>query len=397
MLRATLVLAALAVACNQPPPAPAQPAPARTAPAEPAPAPARTDAPTPPPSSPARAPNPLCDPAAAQLAVLHAGDSGVAIAYQDTPLQTWIVAGDAELGRKDDAAIVASLADRSPAGWHLSRGLIASAVAQWMRHHLKRAAEGSEARAAAWSAARCAWELGLRPLAQDPTLAETDPDLAAAVDAAFIAGAEAFAGPAEQLDRVVLPARQTVEKGWYRVAHRHLMRAAREARRLGDPAQAMRALGLLEALRDRMQDKNTPGIAVIEGHLRGDPRSIDPDAIERELAVALVKRARKYCSEAVDPAAGKSLGAPATVAGAVEGLAFTEILLPHMQTALADQRFDRAHHLEAWQTYIRAVQEGDAAEAARVSEELVQVNCSYQRALEIRECTATVDEGKTGI
>jgi hypothetical protein len=265
-----------------------------------------------------------------------------------------------------------------------------------MRNQLKLAAEGKTARAEAWSAARCAWEVALRPLAQDAKIEETDPGLAAALDAAFLAGAEAFAGPADQIDRAVLPARQTIEKGWYRVAHRHLMRAARDARKLGDEAQARRALGLLEALRDRMQDKNTPGIAVVEATLRGDPNAVDPDVVEREIAVALVKRARKYCSEAVDPKANKKLGTPDTIAGAVEGFAYTELLVPHMQTLLADQKFDRAQHIEAWQSYIRAVTEADAPEAARLSEELVQANCSYQRALKIRECTATVDEGKTG-
>lgn len=392
MLRASLVLALAVAACNEP--APAKPAPAPAAKTEPAPVKQDPPRPAAPPS--ARAEHPLCDPAAAQLAVLHAGDTGVAIPYAGTPLQAWIVASDAELGRKDDAAITGSLSDNTPAGWQFTRGRVESALSQWMRNQLKLAAEGSKGRADAWAAARCAWEVALRPLARDAKVEETDPGLAAAIDAAFLAGADAFAGPADQVDRAVLPARQTIEKGWYRVAHRHLARAARDARKLGDPAQARRALGLLDALRDRMQDKNTPGIALLEANLGGDPGAVDPDLVEREIAVALVKRARKYCSEAVDPKANKKLGTPDTIAGAFEGLAYTELLLPHMQTLLADQKFDRAQHLEAWQAYIRAVTEADAPEAARVSEELVQANCSYQRALKIRECTATVDEGKTG-
>lgn len=390
MLRAHLVLvAALALtACNGPAAPTAAPAKTAAAPAKAlpqAPAPPIVE---PPRKEPTAASHPLCDAAAAQLQTLHTQASDAAIAYTGTPVQKWVQASDAELGRKDDPAIAASLADTSPAGFFYTKALIEAALAQWMRAHLKKAAEGKEARDAAWTAAACTWRLALRPLAA--SVAATDPGLADEVDRAFKAGAEAFAGA--EPDRVVLPARQLVEKTWYRIAHRRLMAAARDAK-AGDPAAAARARATFEALRDRMQDKNTPGILIVTATLDAPkPRDVDPDKVEREIAVALVKRARKYCSEAVDPAFGKPLGSPAALATVAEGLAFTKILLPDMSERLKAEGFDEAAHLQAWQAYQEAVEHADAADARSHSDQLVQWNCAYQRALGIRECTSTVDE-----
>lgn len=394
MHRITLALAlALAPACSEPAkaPAPAKAPEAAKAPAEapaPAKAPASIGAQTSDLPPAIRPTHPLCDAAEPQLVALHAGDSGAAIAYTGTPLQAWVVAGDAALGRKDDAAITASLADTSPAGHHHTKALIEAAIAQWMRGQLKKAAEGKDDRTGAWGAARCAWQVALRPLALDPAVEASEPGLAAAIDAAFAVPPD----PAG-FDAVALPRYETIEKSWFRVAHRRLLHAAGESKRTGDPAAAARARGVFEALRDRLKDRNTPGIAVVDAELaKSDPKTIDPDVVEREIAVALVKRARKYCDEAVDPAAGKTLGTPAAAATAAEGLAYTEILLPDMVEKLADQRFDRAAHVEAWQAYARAVQDADADEARRISGDLVQWNCAYQRALGLRECTSSADE-----
>lgn len=391
MPRAPLsLLAALALAaCNGP--TPARPAPTKTA-APPAKAPtdAKAEPAKSPPAKPQPAPasHPLCDAAAAQLAALQDQASDVPLAYAGSPAQKWVQASDAELGRKDDADIVASLVNTAPAGFYSTKALIEAALAQWMRARLKTAAEGKDGRDAAWAAAACTWRVALRPLAA--SVAATDPGLADEVDQAFTAGAAAFA--AGDPDRVVLPARQLVEKTWYRLAQRRLLAAARQAHE-GDPAAASRARATFEALRDRMQDKNTPGIAVVVATLDApNPKNVDPDKVEREIAVALVKRARKYCSEAVDPAFGKPLGSPAALATVAEGLTYTRLLLPDMSERLKAEAFDEAAHLQTWQAYQEAVEHGDAADAKSHSEQLVQWNCAYQRALGIRECTSTVDE-----
>lgn len=384
MLRALVValLALAAPACSEPAklPAPAK-GPAL------APTPAPVQAPTP---EPAKAPArpAICDAAAPQLAALH--DPAAPIAYTGTPLRAWIVANDAELGREDDAAITLMLGTPGPTARVTAEGLIEAALSHWFRARLKQAAEGKDDRAGAWAAARCAWDLALRPLALDPAVEASDPGLAAQVDAAFAAGAAA--DPADP-DAAFLPRHETVEKSWFRVVHRRLLRAAEEARSAGDPVAAARAQVIFEALRDRLKDRNTPGLDLVMAELtKADPRTIDPDRVEREVAVALVKRANKYCTEATDPAAGKTLGTPAAAATAAEGLAYTEILLPDMVEKLADQRFDRAAHVDAWHAFAAAIDEKDADEAKRIGAELLQWNCAYQRALAIRECTSSADE-----
>lgn len=386
MLRAGLALAlALAwTACSAPAPATT----ARDAPPAPA-APAPAKAPSPAPA--ARPAHPLCDAAAGPLAALRDGGARTPIAYTGTALQQWVMAGDAALGRQDDGAITASLADASPAGFEYSKALIEAALAQWMRDQLKRAGEGTEGREAAWAAARCAWEVALRGLAAD--VAAADPGLAEDVDRAFAAGAAALAssGPAA-VDRALWPGYELVEKTWLRIAHRRLVAAMREAKRTGDPALGARARGLFEALRDRLKDRNTPGIAIVDAALAAAPDQLDPDRVEREIALALVKRARKYCDEAVTPAAKGPLGSPASLATVAEGLAYTQIVLPDMSDKLRAEGFDAAAHLQLWQAYAEAVEHADTAEAQRLSAELVQWNCAYQRALGIRECTSSADE-----
>ena len=83
------------------------------------------------------------------------------------------------------------------------------------------------------------------------------------------------------------------------------------------------------------------------------------------------------------------------MATTAEGTAYTRIVLSDMSERLKDQGFDAAAHLQAWQGYAEAVAEADADEAKRLSGELVQWNCAYQRALAIRECTSSADEVST--
>ncbi|WAS94733.1 hypothetical protein [Nannocystis punicea] len=389
MLRAALVLAlALAgTACNAPSPAPAT-KPEAAPSAEPAPPAAP---PAPPPATPAKARDPLCDAAAAPLEALRAHKSDAPVAYNGSPLQQWVAASDAATGRHDDAAISAVLVDTTPAGFAFVRARIEGSIAQWMRDRLKHAADDKEGRDAAWAAARCAWKVALEPLAVE--LADAAPNLVEEIDAAFAAGEAALAsGDPTAIDKALLPGHEVVEKTWFRLAHRRLMSALAEAKQHGDPVALARARAAFEDLKDRLKDRNTPGIAVVETALAAAPDKVDADKIEREIAVALVKRARKYCDEALTPAAKGPLGSAAAMATAAEGMAYTRVVLPDMFEKLKGQGFDEAAHLQAWQAYGDAVAEADADEARRLSADLVQWNCAYQRALAIRECTSSADE-----
>lgn len=398
MLRplAPLLAALLATACSDPPPAPL-PAPAPTA--------AKPRSPLPPPVIAPPVPgadDPRCGAAVVYLNAVRGANDLPALrsAYARTALQTLVQASDAATKRDDDATITTLLAGSEPATAVAVQYAIHGALAQWMRHNLKVAAEDKDRakRGEAWAAARCVWaqdlrHLGLalqtRSLELSSETARDDVGAVEVVDAAFTVGNVAVtAEPVGERD--LLPARQVVEKTWYRIVHRELVDAATRARDDKDPVAARRALGLFDMLRDRLQDKNSPGIALVSAALAGDPAAIDPAAITREIDVALVKRSRKYCSDAID---AKLLGTPPGIASAQEGATYARIILPGMRARLADQKFDGEAHMANWSAFVEAVDVGvDADEIKRLSEDLVHWNCAYQQALGIRECTATADE-----
>ena len=123
--------------------------------------------------------------------------------------------------------------------------------------------------------------------------------------------------------------------------------------------------------------------------LNGDPAGIDPSAIERELAVAFSKRARKYCDKAVAKA---ELGTPGAIAETWEGVLYSRVILPSMREALAAEGFDADAYAADWQGYLEAVEGNDADTAAAISARLVEWNCAYQDRLGIAECTSSANE-----
>ena len=396
MLRplAPLLVALLLTGCGETPPA-----------AKPAPITKASPAPTAPPTmTPPGADDLRCDPAFVYLNAVRSEPatgadpvSTVRAAYQGTALQILVKRSDAATARQDDAAVSAALAEAGPGAAAAARYAIDGALGQWMRQNLKIAAEHKDAatRAAAWTEARCAWSQHLRHLGlalanrvgtvrSDDTL--DDASVIEVIDLGFTTGAVAVsAAPIDE--RVLLPTRQTIEKTWYRLVHRELKHHASLARINSDPLAARRALGLFEMLRDRMADKNSPGIAVVTAMLTGPAAAIDPAVILREIDVALVKRARKYCSEAVDP---KFVGTAAGLASVAEGAAYSRVLTPGLRKL---PEFDATAHTAAWQAFSEAVGASESPdELRRLSDELVHWNCAYQQALGIRECTATADE-----
>jgi hypothetical protein len=380
------------------PPAPA----ARSQPAAPAPAV------TPPPPlapAPASTSDPAC---AAALPYFNAIRSTIAQptpdlaalrgAYVGTAVQTLVKTSDADTGRNDDAALTTALAADAPGAFITAEFLLHGALSQRLRHNLELASKDKDPakRAAAWSAARCAWEQHLRHLGADlsPETGSAEDikdikDAVADIDAVFTAGAAALA--AQPIDeRVLRPGHETIEKSWFRIIHRALAAAAARARKDGDALAARRALGLFQLLRDRLQDRNTPGIARVEAQLGGDPKQLDPAAVMREIDIALVKRARKYASHALDA----HLTGVDGLTSVTEGLAYTRILLPGMRAAIRDPGFDPEAHVAAWQQFADSVEaaEPEPDELKKLSADLVHWNCAYQQTLGIRECTATADE-----
>lgn len=320
----------------------------------------------------------------------------------DADTLVWLQEADVALGRMTqnkpaDVAlleqVLAGLPARDDVGVRSDLALIATqlrAVALLeLRRLLGEVAEprllGAEA-IAAWDRARCLWDTSLRTLA---VRADALPVLGgegweASIDAAFAQGRAAI----EQADAgitTVKASKQQIEKGLYAVAHR-LILADAEARTAADASEA---LGLVDAMEDRIADRNGPGLQRIRRQLVGPPAQIDAAAIERELAIAFSKRARKYCDKAV---ASNELATPLAVAETWEGVVYTRIILPGMREALSDRGFDADAHLEDWQHYLEAVEAGDAELAAGISPRLIEWNCAYQEHLGIAECTSTADE-----
>ncbi|PRP95168.1 hypothetical protein [Enhygromyxa salina] len=248
---------------------------------------------------------------------------------------------------------------------------------------------GAEA-VAAWDEAYCIWTGALRPLA---ARADALPGNAAgrepwetSIAAAFAAGHEQLVGPTELADATaVKAAKQQIEKGMYAVAYQLIITQAASRSAAG----ASEALGLIDALEDRLADRNGPGLARMRRMLNGPTEQIDAKQIERDLAVAFAKRARKYCDKAVVSA---ELGTSQAVAETWEGVIYTRVILSSMADALTSTGFDAAAHAVDWEDYLEAVETGDAELAAEISVRLVEWNCAYQRHLGVAECTSSANE-----
>ena len=239
---------------------------------------------------------------------------------------------------------------------------------------------------AEWDAAWCVWDGALHGLA-DAAGEDWEPTIVAA----FEAGLAGIRGPEQDWatdEFATKPSKQVVEKGSFGVVARRLVGLA-EAARAGDGFAAREALGLFALIEDRIAGRNTPAIATIEAMLAGEPSEIDPDAIAEALAVAFVKRARKYCDEAL--LAG-STGSAEGVKGVEEGVLYTKVILPQMQAALAGQGFDGEAYLSAWADYREAVVADDGGRANELSATLIEWNCAFQLELGIPTCTDSADE-----
>jgi hypothetical protein len=242
------------------------------------------------------------------------------------------------------------------------------------------------AAADAWDEAYCIWDAGLRTLATRadslPRPSTSREPWAISIAAAFTLGHERLADPAS-----VMAAKQQIEKGMYGVAYQLIVAHAGSGAGVGSGASE--ALGLIDALEDRLADRNSPGLKRMRMMFNGPPDKIDAKLIERELAVAFSKRARKYCDKAV---ANAELATAQAIAETWEGIIYTRVILASMHEALGPNGFDAQTHAVDWEDYLGAVEVGDAELAAEISARLVEWNCAYQRHLGIKECATSTDE-----
>ncbi|MCB9569783.1 MAG: hypothetical protein H6710_21625 [Myxococcales bacterium] len=333
-----------------------------------------------------------CRAAMAEWAPLKgAADAASASAtYEGSALQSYIQASDAAGERGDDLTISAALE-----GGDLATATASVEVALLARLRLEIAAPEAlvDDPRAAWDEAHCLWEGAIQGLAAageaagDPTL---DAGLVTAIEGAFADGHAAIEGeaPTASFDEWVLPpAKQVIEKNLFRALHRLLLAEAAEG--VSDPGAAARALAHFGGLRDRLEGRNTPGIAIIEDML-ADPATIDVEELGRQLAIAFAKRTRAYASAALDDGA---IGTPSGYKGAIEGRTYLALVLPAMVRALGDAGLDAAAIQASWDDYADAVRTGDDIDrASALSEELVQWLCAYQATLGIAACTGSDDE-----
>lgn len=326
---------------------------------------------------------------------ITSGDAAAAsAAYVGTDLQAYVQQLPNEAERLDDPAIVASLTAAGPADLVAAEGRLHSALASQLRDQLGAVEGGAEDKYAAWDEGHCLWTGALRPLAvagDAVTWHSVDETIVAEIDDAFAAGHDGLSGapPATSLDDWrVPPSKQIIEKSLFRAVHRVVIALATAARDNADPVAASKALALFGVIEDRLEGRNTPGIAQIKAILSGDPAAIDPDEIFRELDTAFAKRTRAYAA-----IADEDLGVPAGYKSAVEGRTYARLLAPGLAAFVP--AVDLAAFLADWDAYPELVRAGADLDATRaVSQRLVAATCAYQSVLGVAECTPDADEAQ---
>lgn len=308
----------------------------------------------------------------------------------------WLGEVDERLGRVDDGqprdvALVNALIDQSESERASAprnlvaiitqiRALVFLEMRRLLGEVVEGQVEGGEAKTA-WTAAGCLFLESLTPLTQRAD-AIAGEDWTQSIRDAFAQGIVGLRS--DELVRSKV-AKQQIEKSMYGVAYRLIVADAEER----TPRSASEALGLLDMIEDRLADRNGPGLARMRQAFNGAPEKIDPAMVERELAVAFTKRARKYCDKAVTH---NELGQPDAIAETWEGIVYTKVILASMREALASEGFDADAYMADWQRYLEAVEGGDMEVASEVSPRLVEWNCAFQEHLKIAECSASSNE-----
>ncbi|NJK33394.1 MAG: hypothetical protein HC927_13885 [Deltaproteobacteria bacterium] len=362
-------------------------------------------------------PNVLCEAALASFATIVAENQNpdpdpmvIEEAYVDTGLQEFVQLAGVVTGRIedgvliDDAAILelldaeASALDMLDLEWRivLVMHLYIRATINEVSGTLPDPANDPALLYAQWDAAYCYWDGALRPLGQLADQVGPDIDaIEADIDAGFQLGHDHIEGAQPwAIDEFEVPAaKQQVEKTLYSLFHRLTHAWSSEAVDAGDTPEALAlahmAYGAFQPLEDRMAGRNTPGIAIIEEQLLGDPTVIDPDDVLRQMNIAFAKRTRRYTNHALPDVDG-TIGTAPGYAAAVEGFTYNKLIDPYLDEAI--DGFDQMAYRETWQAWIDAIRNDDLPAAETASAELVDWNCQYQEFLLIAECTASADE-----
>jgi hypothetical protein len=364
-------------------------------------------------------PNVLCEAAIASLDVIKAelaSESPDAMvvedAYVGTALQEFVQLSGAVTGRIedgvliDDAAILASLDAAADADHVLDlidvEWRVYLAMQQYIRTEVTNVSEvlpdpnnDPALLYQRWDATYCYWDGALRPLAQlSDGLGVTGDTIEADIDAGFEWGHAGIEGeqPWAIDEFAVPPAKQQVEKSIYTVVLRLVAQWSADAAAEADEALALEyarmAYGAYQIIEDRINTKNTPSIAVTEAALLGDPADIDAEQILDDMAIAFVKRTRRYTDLAL-PDVGDLMGTAAGLKGAVEGAVYSKSIEPYMVDL---QGFDIDAYRATWATYIEAVENDDLDAGAPAAAELTDWNCQFQTALGLAECSYNIDE-----
>ena len=360
-------------------------------------------------------PNVLCEAATFNLAKITAENQGanpspeaIEAAYVDTGLQQFVQMAGAATGRIDggvlidDAAILESielaLGGADPRDMLDVEWRVYAIINKYIRREISAVSSALPDPAndpallyARWDDAYCYWDAALRPLAQladsvgpasDST--EADIDEGFARGHAGIEGAQPWAIDPWELG----PAKQIVEKSTFTMAHRLVAQWSADAASDSNTYAARQAYGAFELIVDRMAGRNTPGIAIVQAALTGDPASIDADDIVKQMNIAFAKRTRKYTSAAL-PENDNVMGTPEGATGTTEGRIYSKSIEPYM---LALPGFDLDAYRQTWDQWIDAVVTDDLPAAQALSVELTDWNCQFQATLGIAECTASADE-----
>lgn len=329
--------------------------------------------------------------AEAFLAATAAADAAAATAAYTDALKVYVQTIDTANERDDDSAITAALTQGDAPGAALAEGHLYSGLMAHLRANLSAVETGAEDKYAAWDEAHCLWDGALRHLAeraQDEGWSTEGDPIVADVDAAFAAGHDGISGepPATAIDDWrIPPQKQIIEKTIFRAAHRDIIGQAIGAAMGADATRSARALGVFGIVRDRLEGRNTPGIAVIEGMLAGDPAMINGTTIAFEMDKAFAKRTRNYA----DQAFSEGLGIPPSYKGAVEGRTYAKLIVAGMGSAM----LDTDAYLADWTEYAELVRTGaDEAAAMTVSQRIIETTCTYQGLLGIAACTGSDDE-----